>query len=471
MSQPLAVLAIDMGSSSLRAHLGVWEDQALRIDEVYRAEHEVAVAPDGTLTWDVARLCDQAVAAADAATRTLGRAPDGVAVDGWGVDYALVDAEGRPLGPAWAYRDGRGAQGRALVAQRLDEQAQFAESGVAPQDINTGYRLAVAADQGLIPAGATVMFIQDVVARALATRPIAGWADPVDPGAWASRGVASTSGLADRDTACWQPDIVAACGIDPAILPPLADERTVAARRGDTAIIRAGSHDTACAAYSLGLGEGDLFVSCGSWAIVGAIADAVIAPGLTNEATVEGGNRVQANLTGMWLAQECRRAWQAEGEDVAFARLDALARAAEPAGCTIDPSDPAFAAPGHMPQRIRDAVRETHGIEVDGIGPILRLISQSLAVAIADNVRLLRQATAAAGRVFVMGGGTKDRLLMRLLAGELEDDLVLGAVEASALGNICAQLHVLGVPPADTAAWARTAGITQTFHHDPNKDR
>lgn len=455
-----SVLAIDMGSSSIRGYLGTWHRGALSLTEVHRAPHQAQVAEDGSLTWDVDRFIAEAVRACEHATCELGYAPDAVAVDGWGVDFGYVDPCGSLVGPVYAYRDRRGAEGRTLLAEKIPEDRQFTLSGVAPQDINTSYRLAqMAKTEGKLP-GRHIMFIQDIVARALLTADIFGWEKGEDPGAWASRGIASTSGLLDVNHEDWVAEVAAAAGAKDH-LPPLKNELTVVGQRGPTKIVRAGSHDTACAVYSLDAKPGDVFVSCGSWAIVGAVADPVIDPAVTNEATTCGRNRVQANLTGMWLAQECRRHFASLGEDVSFERLDRLAEQADSLGVLIDPDDPSLTEPGEMPRRINDLLEAQGRDRVEDIGTMLRLINESVAHSIASAVADVRRLTGATGTVHLMGGGTKDRLLVRLLAREL-GQVRVAANEASVLGNLLAQLHVLGVPRDETDAWLAETGIGLT---------
>lgn len=455
-----SVLAIDMGSSSIRGYLGIWQNGQMRLTEVHRASHQPYLTADGSVTWDLNHLIAEAVRACESATRCLGGAPDSVAIDGWGVDYAYVDTEGAIVEPGYAYRDRRGALGRQILRQTIEEDTQFSLTGVAPQDINTCYRLAhMSAETSELP-GEKIMFIQDIVARAILTADINGWERGHDPGPWASRGVASTSSLLSIDHSRWVTEIAEAVkAMDH--LPALADELTIIGQRGRTAVVRAGSHDTACAVYSLAMKPEDVFVSCGSWAIVGAVASPIIDPAVTNEATTDGANRVQINLTGMWLAQECRRAWKANGEDVSFSRLDMLARQASSPGFTFDPSHPSLIQPGDMPRRINDLLETNGEHRIEDIGQMLRLINESVARSIADAVTTIRRLTGAYGAVHLMGGGTQDPLLVDLLAQEL-GEVRVAANEASVLGNLLAQLHVLGAPKAETDAWLCSAGLGKT---------
>lgn len=451
------MLAIDMGSSSLRGYAGQWDGSTLRLTEIYRHAHEVTQSDDG-FTWDVKALMDSAVVACERATKFFGAAPDVVGVDGWGVDFAPVDAAGQPCGAAFAYRDLRGRTGRDLLRHELDEYQNFQLSGVAPQDINTINRLYLYGhDMEELPADTyTLMFLQDIVARHIATADIDSWEKGDDPGPWASAGVASTSGVLSSTHDHWDKTLREATGVNGSLFPPVSAELTEISRRGRTRIVRVGSHDTACAAYSLGLDAGDIFVSCGSWAVVGMITpQALTSPsayeaGITNEASVEGANRAQLNLTGMWLSQECIRHWSAQGLDTSYDYLGKLTDEAPSLGWILDPQDDRLAAPGNMPARIIDMVHqhlgtvEDRGISLDDPGVILRLLHESVAHHIARAITTLREQSSLSGRVFVAGGATHNEFFTSCISHNLREDIEIAFPEATVIGNAKAQLHVLG---------------------------
>ncbi len=446
----MEVLAIDMGSSSLRAVLGTWEDGNLQQREIFRREHEVQVDSEGAY-WDVEALRSGALEAC----RALGHAPDAVTVDGWGVDYVLVDDAGNPVAPAWAYRDRRGEQGRKLI--QLPEREQFQLSGVAVQDINSLYRLVQQSD--LL---GTVMFVQDWVAKQIAQADLEGWAPPVKVSPWASRAVASTSGLLTADHRQWCQTLLQVAGQP--TMPPVRDERTVIAQRGKTSLVRGGSHDTACAVYALDLQAGDVFVSCGSWAVVGMVtenallSEAAYRAGITNEATCDNRNRAQLNLPGMWISQECRRWWKDQGLDVSYSLLDQLTAAAPRSEHLIDPTLAHLAEPGEMPLKLH----ELTGIDPLDRGAMLRLVTDSVARRIITAIDTLREVTQMRGRVILLGGGTKDPQLVASLQAGLAEPLIVGPSEASALGAILASLHTIGVTSGETRHWAHGAALLRT---------
>lgn len=451
------VLAIDMGSSSLRGYAGQWDGSTLRLTEIYRHAHEVTQGDDG-FTWDVKALMDSAVVACTRATDFFGAPPDSVAVDGWGVDFSPVDATGAPCGEAIAYRDSRGRHGRDLLRHELDEYRSFQLSGVAPQDINTINRLYLYGHnkQELPVETDSLMFLQDIVARHIATADISGWDPGDDPGPWASTGVASTSGILNSTHDDWDETLRGVTGVASSLFPRIGTELTEISHRGRTRLVRAGSHDTACAAFSLGVQPGDIFVSCGSWAVVGMITPQALTSttayeaGITNEASVEGANRAQLNLTGMWLSQECIRHWSAQEIDTSYERLGMLTEQAPSLGWILNPQDEQLAAPGNMPTRIVDMIHqhlgavEERGITLDDPGVILRLLHESVANHIAQAIETLREQSALSGRVFIAGGATHNEFFTSRISHYLGEDIEIASAEATVIGNAKAQLRALG---------------------------
>lgn len=520
------VLAIDMGSSQVRGYLAHREAPGfpVKLKEIYRQPHQVTQSAAGRVTWEVERLVEQGIQAVKAAIAELGCPPDGIAIDGWGVDAVLVDPCGQACGEALAYRDESGARGRTAYAGLLPERQQFTRTGVFPQDINTLYRYRLLTgqdicfpvdegegapsplnqddpsspvnegklcpspdseeassfpvnesdpspssgntdtssylfpvDEGGHPSSPQLMFLADYVLRRIAQAEILGWPGAFDPGAWASQGVASTSGMVQAGSCSWDRELVELSGAASSYLPPLKPELSVIGQRGKTQLILAGSHDTACAVYGMAVKVGGLFISCGSWAVIGALTEQPILSdqayelGLTNEAATDGYNRAEINLTGMWIAQECRRHWERVGLETSFAHLDRLTLEAEAPKLLIDPNDPAFAAPGEMPIRLAEAIAAKGGqLDPNDQGAVLRLVTTSLAASIIRGIKELQSLSHGDGQITIVGGGTKDALLMQLLRQEFGSRLQLGPGEASVLGNALAQLTVLDHTEAST---------------------
>lgn len=452
----LHVLAIDMGSSSVRAILGYWDGRHLTRREILRVPHKAIGEP---LEWDLSLISRAARDAVTLAAKQLGRLPDGVGVCGWGVDFVGVDPDNSPTTPARAYRGSQGAKGK--IALGLDDWTSYQETGVFPQDINSFYQVAglLKEDPDWFAGTCTIEFLADWVARDLASAQYGSFENRNRVPGWISTGVGSTAGFLNLSrtgvTDSWN-----SIGITNDILPSIANELSIVTEREGMAIIRAGSHDTACAAYSLGGDYSGLFLSCGSWAIAGAITEQPVVTesafeaGVTNEATTDGRNRAQVNLTGMWLAQECRREWAQRGWKPSYAELDALTFAAQVPDGVIDVSHPELRTPGDMPSKIRNLAREELGIELNGPGELLALAQRSVAAASTKAISDLQDLTGTSGPVALLGGGVQDPYLVREIQKQLgANDLIVGDPESSALGNITAQLVTLGVDETDIATW------------------
>ena len=178
-------LALDLGSSSVRAVLGSYRQGVISTEEVFRLHHQV-VDDQGTLTWDLERIMDGARRSIVEATGRLGRAPDSIGIDTWGVDYGLLDAQGELLRAPRAYRDGRMARWAADLDQAISPEAAWRATGILPQQINTVYQLYADLRQepDLVDRVDRFLPLPDLVAYLLGAP------------AGAGRAIASTTGLA-----------------------------------------------------------------------------------------------------------------------------------------------------------------------------------------------------------------------------------------------------------------------------------
>ena len=440
-------LALDLGSSSVRAVLGSYRQGAVSTEEVFRLHHQ-AVDDHGTLTWDLERIMDGVRRSIAMATQRLGRAPDSIGIDTWGVDYGLLDAHGELLRDPRAYRDRRMARCAADLDRALPVEAAWRETGILPQQINTVYQLYADLRQepDLVDRVDRFLPLPDLVAYLLGAP------------AGAGRAIASTTGLASPGARHWAPQVLEATGIPERWMPPLVDDATVAGMTPEgITIVRPGGHDTACAVHALGL-RGDevrLFISSGSWSLIGAVVphpvldEAALRAGLTNEVRTDGGIRLLRNLTGFWLLQECQRSWNEPD-------TGALVKAAgecSSLGVVIDPDDELFASPGDMPAKIARWCRDHYAVEPEGPAQTVRLILESLACAHAAYAQGLQDVVGdlldPASPIHLVGGGARNSLLPAMTAAACNRRVVVGTPEASALGNILAQLEATGaVEPA-----------------------
>lgn len=437
-------LAVDLGATSGRVTAGRLERGRLEVREVHRFANRPVEADDG-LRWDVEALFEATLTGL-AAGCDAGGGLDGIATSTWGVDYGLVDADGRLLEPPGHYRSAdRAARERVLEAVSAEE--LFARTGVLPQPINTVFRLGESISRLRPPAGTTALLMPDL------------WTFRLAGERGAERTIAGTTGMLDARTGDWDGGLLERAGIDARVLPAIVEPGRRAGmlrpelcdRLGlsdDVAVLRSAGHDTASAVAAVP-GDGLVaYISCGTWSLAGVEHDervldpAAMQAGFTNELGVGERVRFQRNLTGLWLLEESLRQW-----DAPVTTADALAAAEHegPVASRIDVGDPAFIAPGDVLARIADACRRSGQAVPRTLGQFTRCILQSLAAAYGETIaRCVELTGRAVGEVHMVGGGSRNGLLCRLTADACERDVLAGPAEATSVGNLLVQAMATG---------------------------
>jgi rhamnulokinase len=460
----VTVAAVDLGASSGRVMTGRAGDGRLELTEVHRFANE-PVRAGGTLHWDVLDLYRGVLRGLRAAGPV-----HSVGIDSWAVDYGLVDRTGALLGNPVHYRDARTDGVLDRVAKQLGEERLYHTTGLQQLPFNTLYQLAAAAGTPQLDAAARLLLIPDLLAFWLTG----------EQGAELTN--ASTTQLYDLNRRAWATGLMADAGIRPDLFPPLREPGSRigpvlpgTGLPGTPDVVAVGSHDTASAVVGVpAAGEHFAYISCGTWSLVGVELDAPVLTeasrraNFTNEGGVDGTIRYLRNVMGLWLLQECVRAWGTTD-------LTELLRAAatEPAfGSLVDPDDPAFLAPGDMPRRLADACRRAGEPVPAGPPATVRCIVDSLAVA---HRRAVRQAQELSGRhvdvVHVVGGGARNALLCRLTADACGLPVLAGPVESTALGSVLVQARTAGVAGPDLAALrALLRDTQQVVRYEPGGD-
>lgn len=361
---------------------------------------------------------------------------DSLAFDTWGVDYGLLGKDGKLLGPPYHYRDKRtrGAAVRAL--ERMPARQLYAETGNQIMDINTLFQLGCEKLTGK----ETLLFMPDLFAYLLSGRQAC------------ERSIASTSQMLDPVTGNWSRSVLERFGIARELFPPLADSCTVLGTYNDTKVVAVAGHDTQCAVAAIPCsGTCHVFLSCGTWSLLGCELDKPVLTeesarlGLSNELGANGKVNYLKNISGLWLMQELRRGLAQEGIQCSYNELENLARESEPFRSYIDPDRGELAAPGNMPQKLRDYCRRTRQPVPETAGQMARCIYESLALKYRFALEQIAQCTGGGfDRLYLLGGGVKDAFLCQLTADSLGLPVISGISEATALGNILLQLTDLG---------------------------
>ncbi len=444
-------VALDLGAGSGRAMWGSVRNGQLELTEAHRFSNDPVALPDG-LHWDVLRLWDNLKVGVQRAAEMAGGTLDGLAVDTWGVDYALLDAKGQLLGNPYNYRDARTDGMLETAFERVPQADIFAATGIQFMPINTLYQLLSqvrSADPRL------------TLARHLLMMPdlFNYWFTGVMK---AERTIASTSQCYDPRRGTWAHELMKALDIPVGLFPDIVAPGTVlgplqpkwAAMWGVEAmpVIAVGSHDTASAVAAVPFGgQGEAFLSSGTWSLMGVetprpvISDESLQYNFTNEAGVEGTTRLLKNITGLWITQEMRRIWNSGGEAVTYDQMADWAQQAEPFTLFIDGDDARFMPPGDMCERMVDYARQT-GQPVPTERPtFIRAAFESLVFkyrVVLDRLEALTGEKI--HTLHIVGGGTRNTFLNRWIASATGRTVKTGPSEATAAGNVLLQMMATG---------------------------
>ncbi|WP_031522130.1 rhamnulokinase [Streptomyces sp. NRRL F-5123] len=464
--------AVDLGASNGRVMVGRVGPGTLDLTEAHRFPNR-PVTVGGTLHWDVLALHRGVLDGLRLAGAAGGR-PDSVGVDGWAVDYGLLDADGRLLGNPVHYRDPRTEGVAGDVWARMPPAALYAATGVQYAPFNTLYQLAAARGTAQLAAARRLLLVPDLIAYWLTG----------EQGTELTN--ASTTQLLDPRTGRWASEVAAAAGVDLNLFAPLRRPGDPAGvllpavlaetgLDGPVPVTAVGSHDTASAvaAVPAAAGEHFAYICTGTWSLAGLELDAPVlteasrAANFTNELGVDGTVRYLRNVVGLWLLQECMRAWDVTDP------VPLLREAARVPGLrsVVDAADPAFLAPGGMPERIAAACRATGQPAPATRAGTTRCVLDSLALA---HRAAVREAAALADRpvdvVHVVGGGARNALLCRLTADACGLPVVAGPAEAAALGNVLVQARARGLLPGRAATRALLAATQPVVRYEPAGD-
>ncbi len=431
------VIAIDLGAESGRVMRVHFDGNKLEPEEVHRFPN-VPVMVHNTLYWDALRLWHEISTGVEAA------APDAAAigVDTWGVDFALLDKDGRLLSNPIHYRD-RSSEGmEEWVCQRVPRREIFERTGIQFMAVNGLWRLAYLAKQTspVLTSAATFLTIPDLF------------------NFWLSGSLtcefthATTQQFFNPRLNDWDRATLSQIGVPMEIFPPVVQPGTRLGNYNGVPVIAPATHDTGSAVVAVPTTtENYAYLSSGTWSLLGLelrapiINDAVYQANLTNEGGVNGTFRLLKNIAGMWLVQQSRSIWQQQGHKFDYADLAALAEQAEPFRSLIDPDDALFFAPGDMPARIREFCQRSGQPIPESVGQVTRTIYEGLALKYRHALALLERVSRhQVDRLHIIGGGSRNALLCQMAANAIGRPVIAGPTEATALGNAVVQFIALG---------------------------
>ena len=431
------VIAIDFGAESGRVMQIAYDGAALHIDEIHRFANSPVFA-NGTLYWDALRLFHEV-------TVGLKSVPAGAAslgVDTWGVDFALLDRDGRLLANPVHYRDQSWEGMMEWVFERIPRRELYERTGLQFIPPNGIWRLAsmVRHNSPLLDVAHTYLTIADLFHYWLSGAKVCEFTH------------ASTHQLYNPHQNNWDFELLKRLGGRPGMCGEIVPPGTRVGAYNGIPVSAPPAHDTGSAVVAVPTTTEDFaYISSGTWSLLGlelatpVINDAAYEANATNEGGAENTWRFLKNIAGMWLVQQCRATWALTDRVYEYAELAQLAEQATPFRTFIDPDANDFFQPGDMPAAIRGFCDRSGQHVPSSVGSIIRVIYESLAL---KYRYVLEQLCRVAGRkaevVHIIGGGSKNALLCQMTADCTGRVGVAGPAEATALGNAIVQLVALG---------------------------
>jgi rhamnulokinase len=275
------------------------------------------------------------------------------------------------------------------------------------------------------------------------------------------RTAAGTSQLVDVRTGRWCSTIFRKMQIPRQLAPNLVAPGTVVGRVASeladpiglnrAPVIAVAGHDTASAAAAAPVADEEgAFLSCGTWSVFGVTQDA---PTATDDAFRRGFTNMlgfQSILfakfaPGLHLLESLRRSLANGARRISHGTMVREASLAKPFGCVLDLNSPLFFAAESPKAAIEEFLRRTRQKAVQGVGPIVRAILESLAFGFRQTLCDLTTLTGRdLSRISLVGGGVRNTLLCQMTADATGTEVVAGPAEAAAAGNLAVQALATG---------------------------
>lgn len=427
-------LAIDIGASSGRHILGSIKDGKLCLEEVYRFENNIK-EENGTLIWDIEHLVSE-VKAGLAECGKIGKVPSSVAIDTWGVDYVLLDANGNEIMPAVSYRDSRTDDIPEEIDKIIPRIELFELTGIQANNFNTIYQLYCDKKSGKLEKAKHFLMMPEYLSYKLT-------------GVMRNEyTIASTGALLDATKKERSLELLNKLGINTEIFKPMLIPGAVVGNLSeqvknevgfDTTVLFCPAHDTASAVAACPVGDNGVYISSGTWSLIGTenaepiLTKEAMNGGFTNEGGINYRYRFLKNYMGMWLFQNIRRNLNKKYSYDEMMKMAMESNFTE----TINLNAKEFVAPENM----IEAIRTYLGKPELPLGDVLNSVYHSLALSYDNAVKIVEEICEKTIDVInIVGGGCKDEYLDRLTAEYTGKRVIAGPVEATATGNIISQL-------------------------------
>lgn len=433
-------LSVDLGASGGKMVLGWLEDGKIKTEEIHRFVNGAEQKKE-KLCWDLPGIMEEILRGMKKCCE-IGKIPVSMGVDTWAVDYVLLDSESRVLGSTYCYRDER-TEGIPELAEHMMTQAElYHRTGIQKQRFNTIYQLLALKEQEpeILAKAEKLLMIPDYIHYLLTGIAFAEYTN------------ATTTQLVNVETGTWDQELLRTFGFPEHLFLPIRDAGTVLGPLTEEisrevgfscSVVLPPTHDTASAVLAVPGREHFLYISSGTWSLMGTELKKADCSreskerNFTNEGGYEHRFRYLKNIMGLWMIQSVRKELAPE---LSFGTLCELA-SKEPISSIVDCNDDRFLAPKSMTDEIRAACRENNMEIPQTIAETAAVVYRSLAVCYAKTAKEIECLRGVSyPEIHIVGGGSNASWLNQLTADVSGKTVKAGPVEASAIGNLAAQM-------------------------------
>lgn len=466
MERHYRFLAFDCGATSGRAILGTFANGNFSMEEVYRFPNQI-LEIGGKYYWNVYGIYEHFIKC----LTELGKRHiplDSIGIDTWGVDFGCIGHDGTLLGLPRAYRDPYTDGIPEKFFQKVPREKLYALTGIQIMNFNTVFQMFAQAEEGCVAFqhAKRILFMPDLLSYLLTRGKVCEYT------------IASTSGLLNPKTQRFESSLMDAVSLKEDQIPDRVQPGEVVGKLryniaketglGEVRVVAVAGHDTASAIVAVpAADEHFAYLSSGTWSLMGIeVTEPIINEqsarlNFTNEGGIEGTTRFLKNITGMWLVEQCRKKWSAQGKDYSYAEMTEMARSAKDYKGHINPDDPRFANPADMEAEIRNALADKGFAAPANDAELLSCIYHSLAERYKEVLNMLQEmAPFKIEKLHVIGGGSANDLLNQWTADAIGMPVVAGPTEATAIGNLMVQAKAAGLV---SDRWAMRRMISETF--------
>lgn len=435
----MSYLAIDIGASSGRHMLGKRVNGKIELTEVYRFKNGPKMK-NGHLCWDGEQLFKDIITGMKKCAQ-MGEIPESVAIDCFGVDFVLLDENDNLIGDTVSYRDERTAAVREEVYSIISEDELFERTGIAAQPFNTIYQIYAVKKESPedLKRAKTYLMLPEYFNFLLTGVKMNEYTN------------ASTTQLVNTNTREYDKELLDMLGIPSDIFGKLHMPSTVVgnllpeieAEVGyNCKVVLAASHDTGSAVMTVPNEDDAIYISSGTWSLMGVLLDNAICTdkakeaGFTNEGAFDGKVRFLKNITGFWVVQQLREQIPInEG----FGEMCVMA---EKSGYNtpIDINSELLFAPKNMKEAVLTQLANQGAPTPKNVAELLGAVYHGMANGYKQAVIELEEITSRTyNTIYIIGGGSQNTFVNRLTEEYTGKKVVAGEIEATAIGNIMAQ--------------------------------